>query len=91
MKLTYSADRGNFRDPPLIVIPWISYLATVVTNVAVLWDREPCSPYVNWLSQALVTSIFRVEKQPSKKPTFSRWRIAEDDKIVKYILFGTWC
>jgi hypothetical protein len=41
-------------------------------NVAIFWDIALCSKYVNRHFGGTTTCIFRVEYQPSKKPTCSR-------------------
>jgi hypothetical protein len=37
-------------------------------NTAIFRDTEQCSPYVNRRFGESITSIFKVENQPSKKP-----------------------
>jgi hypothetical protein len=40
-------------------------------NVAIFWEIAPCGRYANDVSEELITYIFRVENQPSKKPASS--------------------
>jgi hypothetical protein len=49
-----------------IKIVGFEVLIVVVMKTADFWVIAPCSPYMN---RCFITSIFRVENQPSKKPT----------------------
>jgi hypothetical protein len=40
-----------------------------VLNVVIFWDMAPRTD----VSEEYITSIFRIENQPSKKPARSRW------------------
>jgi hypothetical protein len=42
-------------------------------NVAIFWDMAPCSRMRTDVSDELITSIFRVENQPSTKSLFITW------------------
>jgi hypothetical protein len=57
-------------------------------NVAIFWDIDLCTPYMNWRFGRMHTSIFRVKNQPIKKPACSRWlgnKLASQD--TSYIGF----
>jgi hypothetical protein len=43
-------------------------LTATVTKIVIFWDIAPCKPYI-WtdVSEERITSIFKVENQPSKK------------------------
>jgi hypothetical protein len=55
---------------------WVGFelLTAIVMNVAIFWDRAPCSPHVNrHFGGKRNISIFRVENQPSNQPAWIRW------------------
>jgi hypothetical protein len=45
---------------------------TAAVNIATIWNIASCSPYVNRRFGGIISSIFKVESQPSKKPECRR-------------------
>jgi hypothetical protein len=44
-------------------------LTAVVMHATILWDISSCSPYIlTDISEERITSIFRIENEPRKKP-----------------------
>jgi hypothetical protein len=51
--------------PTVGIVVGFEVLAATVMNVAFFWDIAPCSPYVTDVPEERITSIIRVENQPS--------------------------
>jgi hypothetical protein len=72
-----SISPGNYAYPLLNIIHLINIgfevLTAVVINAAFFWDIGSVVLCETEFSMEYITSVFRVENQPSNKPACSRW------------------